>query len=65
MSSKIIDGVLIKSYSAKKDYSKRRDQGFVLIALALITLAFIGLGELGGRTNALIENTGTFISNHN
>jgi len=65
MTTKTIDGVTIKCYSVRKDYSKRRMQGILIVLLSIFCIALIALGEMIQGTNKLIEETGTIISNKN
>lgn len=67
MKSKTVDGVEIRTYSFKKDYTEERERKIAIGILALMLIfSFVFMGELnnGALTTHLIEKTGAFISSN-
>jgi hypothetical protein len=67
MTSKMIDGVEIRTYSVRKDYTEKRERKIALaLLLTMMTFAvFTAIGELNGAPDVFINDTASFISTHN
>lgn len=66
MTSKMIDGVEIRTYSVRKNYSGKQERKMTIAFLfILVIFSFILFGELNGAPDTFINDSALFISTHN